>query len=216
MPRLTSQGMARVRDRIAVAALRRFVTRGYASTTTREIAEDAGMTAGALYVHYPSKEALFKAVVGRYRKRLSDEDNPLLGVLRHTRFPDDLEELAAAIGKLVRMHRDYWTLWYVDVLEFEGKHFRSALAPRAILQMPEIRRRLQELRKSRRLRIKPEIAFILVYMDLFNYFLIEVMFGGKRHFGVSEPEAVRIMAEVHLHGLLAPSPRNRRGIPRPA
>jgi AcrR family transcriptional regulator len=207
MPRLKSQSLLEVQAKIEDAALARFVRRGFAGTSTREIAEAAGMTAGALYVHYPSKEVLFARVVERYRARFQSEENPLSQVLARTRFPDDLEALARAIGALVRTHRDYWKLWYVDVLEFDGKHFRSELTPQALIKSPALKRRLRELRAQKRLRVDPEQAFILVYMDLFNYFLVEVLFGARDHLGVPERDAVRAMVEVHLHGLLAPPSR---------
>ncbi|MDA8274721.1 MAG: TetR/AcrR family transcriptional regulator [Actinomycetota bacterium] len=39
-----------------------FATKGYEGTSTREIAEDAGLTVGAIYKYYPSKAALLEEI----------------------------------------------------------------------------------------------------------------------------------------------------------
>lgn len=51
------------RQRLLRAAAERFVDQGYAATTLRQIAGDVGIKAGSIYHHFPSKEALFAAVL---------------------------------------------------------------------------------------------------------------------------------------------------------
>jgi len=45
------------------AALTLFVEKGFAATRSEEVARRAGVSKGTLYLYYPSKEELFKAVV---------------------------------------------------------------------------------------------------------------------------------------------------------
>ncbi|WP_372525705.1 TetR/AcrR family transcriptional regulator [Piscinibacter sp.] len=52
------------------AALELFVEKGFAATRQDEIAARAGVSKGTLYLYYPSKEELLKAVI---RERLSTE-----------------------------------------------------------------------------------------------------------------------------------------------
>ena len=52
------------------AALALFVEHGFAATRMEEIASRAGVSKGTLYLYYPSKEELLKALI---RKRLSSE-----------------------------------------------------------------------------------------------------------------------------------------------
>jgi AcrR family transcriptional regulator len=47
------------------AALALFVEKGFASTRAEEVAQRAGVSKGTLYLYYPSKEELFKAVIVR-------------------------------------------------------------------------------------------------------------------------------------------------------
>jgi AcrR family transcriptional regulator len=52
------------------SAARLFRERGYAVTSMRDIAAAAGMLAGSLYYHFPSKEALLVAVYGEGVRRI--------------------------------------------------------------------------------------------------------------------------------------------------
>lgn len=50
-------------EEILEAALDVFVTRGYAAARLDDVARRAGVTKGTIYLYYPNKTALFKAVV---------------------------------------------------------------------------------------------------------------------------------------------------------
>jgi len=51
------------RDQILREAMRCFATSGFRGTTTRELAARVGITEAALYHYFPSKEALYGAIV---------------------------------------------------------------------------------------------------------------------------------------------------------
>lgn len=50
-------------EEILAAALEVFAERGYAAARLDDVARRAGVTKGTIYLYFPSKEALFKAVV---------------------------------------------------------------------------------------------------------------------------------------------------------
>lgn len=54
---------AATRSQLVAVGRRLFAERGFAGTSTEEIVAAAGVTRGALYYHFASKEALFRAVV---------------------------------------------------------------------------------------------------------------------------------------------------------
>ena len=56
--------------RIEEAALELFFERGYRSTSMRDIAQACGLTAAALYNHFPSKDQILYAMVGRLHEEL--------------------------------------------------------------------------------------------------------------------------------------------------
>jgi AcrR family transcriptional regulator len=51
---------------LIAAALDLFVEKGFAATRTEEVAQRAGVSKGTLYLYYPSKEELLKAVIAHY------------------------------------------------------------------------------------------------------------------------------------------------------
>jgi AcrR family transcriptional regulator len=61
-------------DRILDAAMRVFRRHGFRRSSIEQAAEEAGLTRQALYHHFPSKEALFRAGIERlYEKALAAE-----------------------------------------------------------------------------------------------------------------------------------------------
>jgi len=67
------------------AALALFVEKGYAATRTEEVARRAGVSKGTLYLYYPSKEELFKAVVRQSLSSLIAEGEILAGQFEGSR-----------------------------------------------------------------------------------------------------------------------------------
>lgn len=58
-------------DELVSAARRLFATKGFASTSIEELVREAGVTRGALYHHFKTKEDLFEAVLQREHQMLS-------------------------------------------------------------------------------------------------------------------------------------------------
>ncbi|SMF60330.1 transcriptional regulator, TetR family [Tistlia consotensis] len=52
-------------DEVLDAALDLFIARGFAATRVEDIARRAGLSKGAVYLYYPSKEAILEALVQR-------------------------------------------------------------------------------------------------------------------------------------------------------
>lgn len=61
------------------AALELFVEKGFAAARSEEVAHRAGVSKGTLYLYYPSKEELFKAVVRQKLSNLIAEGQDLVG-----------------------------------------------------------------------------------------------------------------------------------------
>jgi AcrR family transcriptional regulator len=79
------------------AALLLFVEKGFAATRSDEVARAAGVSKGTLYLYYPSKEELFKAVVRQNLGRLIAEGEEMVDA-----YDGSTSEL------LVELMRTWW------------------------------------------------------------------------------------------------------------
>lgn len=60
MPRITAAREHEVRERIISAAVRVFSDKGFHSSTIADVCRESGLSVGAIYTYFPSKDALFR------------------------------------------------------------------------------------------------------------------------------------------------------------
>jgi AcrR family transcriptional regulator len=84
------------------AALQLFVERGFAATRMEEIAALAGVSKGTLYLYYPSKEELLKAVI---RERLSSQIQAVAA------------EVAQHEGSHAELLRELFARWWLQAYD---------------------------------------------------------------------------------------------------
>jgi AcrR family transcriptional regulator len=77
---------------LLAAALDLFVERGFAATRSEDVAARAGVSKGTLYLYYPSKEELLKAVVRENLGNLITEAADIVGS-----FEGDTQQLLGAL-----------------------------------------------------------------------------------------------------------------------
>ena len=63
MPKLLDDTVAKNRRKIERAAQKLFTRQGFHGTTVREIAHQAGVSMGKLYLYYPTKEDIFIGLI---------------------------------------------------------------------------------------------------------------------------------------------------------
>ncbi|HEY1391867.1 MAG TPA: TetR/AcrR family transcriptional regulator [Methylibium sp.] len=99
-------------EQLLDAALSLFVEKGFAATRSEEVAARAGVAKGTLYLYYPSKEELLKAVVRENLSKCIGEaasiaegyegsSSELLALLLHTWWERVGEKPASGIFKIV-------------------------------------------------------------------------------------------------------------------
>lgn len=102
------------RNKILSSAVKQFATEGYDHTAVADICREAGLSKGAFFHHFPTKQALFLAVLNA---RLMDLDQQLAGVLQESSSVADglvnmagvtSEVFASADGQL-GMFLEFWT-----------------------------------------------------------------------------------------------------------
>ena len=196
----------RSRRAVLDAALRLFAQQGYRATTIREIADDAGVSTGNVYHHFPDKETIFRELIDEYFAIADTQRFPFrraLGAL--VNFPENIEQLGFAARDSIRQYRDYNLLIYVDVIEFGGTHiqkFYGEMAER-FTRLFEEQGSLEEVRARLRPSVSPTSALLLTTRMFFNYFSVEILFGVDAPFGKDSREVVEEIADIIRNGVCA-------------
>jgi len=206
MPKLTLQDVERNQKKIEDAALRVFTRQGFHGTSVRDIAKEAGVSIGNLYNYYPTKEDIFKSIIERYETHMEKLRRKALGAMQDIFEPAELLRMAHVIREIVYDNPDYWRLMYIDITEFGNQHFAGTFRSLAKNMEARLGTKLHaEARKGTWNRgVDPALAFTAIYLQLFTYFLVEKLFGGKQHLGVTDDRAVAQLIKIATEGLWQP------------
>lgn len=115
------------RERISAAALELFATKGFDGTSVRDIARAAGIAEGALYRHFPSKEALARSLFLDGYARLATDVGALCAAV-----PDFPGRIRALVDHFCRLFDEEPTLFSFlllnqhDHLRFVDRHDDAA------------------------------------------------------------------------------------------
>jgi AcrR family transcriptional regulator len=121
--------------RLLLSALAAFARHGFEAATTREIAEGAGLSPAAVYVHYKAKSDLLHEISRIGHQSVLDE------VERAVRDApaDPQERVRRFVAAFARWHADHHVV--ARVIQYELK----SLPPRQFRQIARLRKRFEEL-----------------------------------------------------------------------
>jgi AcrR family transcriptional regulator len=200
--RTQAQKSERAVARILDAGLGLFSTQGFRATSMRQIAGKAKLSLGNVYHHFPNKEAIFERLLATYWGRLRDPDLRLNRLFREARFPDDLEDLAAAIEQIVRDNRPYILLIYIDVIEFRGEHLREFYGGMPERFQEAYGERFEALRREGSIGdVDPMVAVMVATRWFFYFHTIEQCFGVPMHFGMTPDRAIHEFIRILRRGI---------------
>ena len=135
MPKVTDEHKQRRREEILEGAQRAFARHGYEGATVARLEEEIGLSRGAIFNYFASKEALFVALVARSSDRFVDiwlerGYRALLEAVAH----EDADWLSVQIEAARRVRTDERFREQIDLLE-----------QRTASQRPERHGRLREV-----------------------------------------------------------------------
>jgi AcrR family transcriptional regulator len=206
MPKLSHEVIEEKKGRIEEAARQLFIKQGFHATSMRDIAGRTGASLGNLYNYYRTKEEILESIIRKYQKVIDARLRAMFDDIEEPFQPESLIKFGGLVKEMVNDHHDFWLLMYIDVLEFENRHFRKMFEGLA----RNLRRRFSgyftELKASGALYdgIDPAVGFTAAYMQFFNYFLVEKLFGGNRHFGIGDDQVIAKLTEIFCRGVLRP------------
>jgi AcrR family transcriptional regulator len=199
--------------RIEAAALELFTTQGFHGTNIRDIADRAGVSQGAIYTYYSSKEALFEKLVKTYRGCMNAFHRRAVMLLTEPFSRDGLKLLAMAIRSMVYDDAQHWLLLFIDILEFKNRHFADMYrdVPGAMRQL--LRPVLDKVAEQPGwCGQDPAFALAAIYLFFFAYFVVERHMHGNQHLGVAEEEAIERLIDLLSTGMwdVPPAPQAKR------
>lgn len=205
MPKLSNAAIEKRKEKIEDAARELFIKQGFHRTSMRDIARGAEVSLGNLYNYYETKEAIFESLINGYVTVVDDKLRGIFAEIDEPLEPENLRRLGELVGKLVNENSDFWLLMYIDVLEFQNRHFRKMFEGITDRFRKIFAEKFKEAEKRGDLRtgVNPALVFTAAYMQFFNYFLVEKLFGGNRHLGVSDEQALNYITKIFAYGTLS-------------
>jgi AcrR family transcriptional regulator len=188
----------RTRQAIEEAAYELFLEYGFSATSMRQIAERAGIALGGIYNHFTGKDEIFQTLIISRHPYLK-----ILPILIDA--PGDTAEAfvrnsACAVQEELGSHPEFIKLMYIEVVEFNGKHFPKLYDTLYPQVLPLLQRftvpgsGVRDIQLPHLLR-----AFI---GSIMTYYLTESLMSSDKL-----PPALREMSleefmDVFLHGIL--------------
>lgn len=199
----------RTREAILEASRSLFLRQGYHATGMREIAHESGISLGAVYNHFQSKEEIFAAILAErnvYRA--------IVEGLSRARGDTAAELLASGFVEVMAMLKgksDFPVLLFIDFLEFRGSHIAklvSEVVPEFLgffQQVYQLGQNGGELRP-----VSPMLMARTFIGMIFSSFLIEDVLSSLLPTSLSLPLHVegweQGMVDILLHGVVKPIP----------
>lgn len=205
MPKLSDTAIGKRKEIIEDAARELFIKQGFHATSMRDIARGAKVSLGNLYNYYPTKEAIFESIINQYLTVVDEKLRAIFADIDEPLEPDNLRKLGDMVGRLVNQHSDFWLLMYIDVLEFQNRHFRKMFdgITGRFRKVFGAKFKEAEARGDLRTGVDAAPVFTAAYMQFFNYFLVEKLFGGNRHLGLTDDQALNCITKIFAYGTLS-------------
>jgi AcrR family transcriptional regulator len=128
-PTLWDESRGDVPRKLLTSAVRCFASNGFHATTTRDISSAVGLSPGALYVHFPSKEiVLFEIIRTAHQRVLSYVTEPAVLATE-----DPVRRLRALVARYTEWHARYHVAARVSQYELAGlsaEHYEEILQMR--------------------------------------------------------------------------------------
>ena len=121
---MTDEPLISKSDRTARAILdsayRLFVSQGYAATSMRQIAEDAGLALGSAYNHFSSKDDIFKTII--LKRHPIFVIMPLIKATKGNTIEEFIRNAARTLVAELEQNPEFINLLLIEMVEFKGQH----------------------------------------------------------------------------------------------
>lgn len=197
MPRSSYEKSEETRARIVDAAYRLFMERGYSGSSMRDIGRLAGVTVGAIYNHFPTKEAVWLEVLTA--RHPYHEIFPVIRATQGETIADFVRSAASGLVRELLKRPDLLNLMFIEIVEFNARHIPEMYR----LILPEMYSLNEILRGKRgRLREIPMPLLVRSFAGLFfSYYITGLLANGMA--GIrNDEESLSQVVDLYLFGVL--------------
>ncbi len=188
------------RQQIVEAAVDLFSRKGFRGTTTREIAEAAGISEAMIFKHFATKRELYSAII----EVKSETEELLASAAKASKAEDDAGVLrSVGLKMLEQTERDPSLMRLLLFSALEGHELSEIFFESRVRRLHEflssyIRRRIEDGRFRSVDALVVARGFIGMIV---HYLLIHELFGVKRSPRSSPEEVVELFVSIFLKGI---------------
>lgn len=188
------------REQILEGAMRLFAEKGFRGTTTREIAQNLAISEALMFRYFPSKEALYRAII----RKKTDGSREMLFPREALQSKDDRQVFRSIAAHFISQNTadpTFMRLLLYSALEghdLSRMFFQNSAAERTRLLADYIRQRIRE--KAFR-KVPPVLAARAFIGMVVHYVISQEIYGLKKNFRYSQKQVVDTLVDTFLSGL---------------
>jgi AcrR family transcriptional regulator len=189
-------------DRLTSVAARLFRKKGYAATTTREIAHAAGIQKASLYHHFQTKEDLLYVICVNGLQRLTDD---VTTAIEDAGATSRLRVLCKTHILTARHDQDYFAVMLNELRSLSDDRRRDVLERRDGYERLLYETIVSEQAEGRARTDIPARYLTLALLDLLN----ASIFWNERGSRLGQTELGSLVADIFINGATGPSGSSR-------
>jgi AcrR family transcriptional regulator len=192
-----TQGGEATRQTLIEASFRLFTTKGYNAASMRDIAAEAGITAGSIYNHFADKEQIFTAVILAYHPIV--RVLPVLSEVEGQSAEQLIRDAAHRMVAEMEKNPGIFSLVAIEIVELNGKHLEQLITE----MLPHVRGFLARVYASgSKLRPANPLTFFRSFIGMLLGYGV-THFALRRTASLQMPEAsLDDLIEFFLHGVI--------------
>jgi AcrR family transcriptional regulator len=200
MPRSSREKSAETRANIIETAYQLFLEHGYSAASMRMISQQAGVTVGAIYNHFSTKEEIWKEVI--LTKHPYHEILPLLVSAEGDSVAEAVRSAARVMVQELFKRPELFNLMFIEIVEFQAKH-AADLLQEIFPRLGELQRMFFE--KQGKLRNIPAPVLLRSFTGLFMSYYITGIFARNFEGMATDESTLDQFVDLYLYGILEES-----------
>ena len=198
------------RGQILRGAMELFAEKGFRGATTREIARHLGISEALMFKYFPSKEALYRAII----QKRTDGTEEMFFPKEAIQAKDDRQVFGAIASNLIARNTEDPTFMRLILYSaLEGHElsrifFETHVMGKTRLLADYIRQRIKE----KAFKPVPPLLAARAFMGMIiHYVQFREIYGMKSFLKFSQKKAVQTFVDTFLNGLTGESKKNGNG-----